>query len=90
MPEPPPAQQDRPSRPTPDRPAPEPLEVNAVTVVVVGTVLWFIAFCVLVVLLLVRGRAAEAAHAQWLWTTLAGWLLGLLGIYLSARANRRR
>ena len=73
----------------PVRPAPEPLSVNALTTLGIGTALWFAAFCVLLVLLLVRGRDAEAAHSQWLWTTLAGWLLGLLGIYLTHRQRRR-
>src|SRR5262249_49470429 len=74
----------------PVRPAPEPIPVNTVTVMGVGTLLWFIAFCVLLVLLLVRGRAAEAGHSEWRWITLAGWLLGLTGMYLSHRQRRPR
>jgi len=72
----------------PVRPAPEPVPVNTVTVMGIGTLLWFIAFCVLLVLLLVRGRAAEAGHSEWRWITLAGWLLGLTGMYLSHRQRR--
>jgi hypothetical protein len=60
-----------------------------VLVMGIGTALWFVAFCVLMVLLLVRGRAAEAGHSQWRWVTLAGWLLGLTGMYLSHRQHRR-
>jgi Protein of unknown function (DUF2530) len=73
----------------PLRPAPEPVPVNTVLVMGFGTVLWFIAFCVLMVLLLVRGRAAEADHSEWRWVTLAGWLLGLTGMYLSHLQRRR-
>ncbi|MBI1758628.1 MAG: DUF2530 domain-containing protein [Actinobacteria bacterium] len=70
-------------------PTPEPLQVNAVRVVLIGTVAWFLAFGVLVALLLVRGPAAEAGHRSWLWTSLAGWTLGLLGIFMAARARHR-
>ena len=72
----------------PLQPAPEPVPVNTVLVMGIGTVLWFAVFCVLMVLLLVRGRAAEAGHSQWRWVTLAGWLLGLTGMYLSHRQRR--
>ena len=56
----------------------------------IGAALWFAAFCVLMVLLAVRGRAAEAGHSLWRWTTLAGWLLGLTGMYLSHLQQRQR
>lgn len=72
----------------PARPAPEPLDVNAFTVVAIGTALWFVGFCVLLVLRLVNGAAAGAAVREWLWTTLAGWLLGLLGLFLTRRHRR--
>jgi hypothetical protein len=61
-----------------------------VLVMGIGTVLWFAAFCVLMVLLLVRGRVAEAGHSQWRWVTLAGWLLGLTGMYLAQRQRRQQ
>jgi hypothetical protein len=57
--------------------------VNTVTAMGIGAAVWFVAFCVLLVLLVVRGPAAEAAHRQWLWTTLAGWLLGLVGMVVA-------
>ncbi|HEX5494175.1 MAG TPA: DUF2530 domain-containing protein [Mycobacteriales bacterium] len=66
------------------RPAPEPFDVDVVSVVMAGTAVWFVAF---VVLLPFHGRLAGAGHGDWLWTSLAGWTLGLLGI-LVARAQR--
>lgn len=72
------------------RPAPEPVAVNTVTAMGIGTALWFVAFCVLLVLLAVRGRAAEAGHSEWRWITLSGWLLGLLGIYVAHLQQRGR
>lgn len=72
----------------PRRPAPEPLDVDVVSVVILGTVTWFVAF---VVLLPFRGRLADAGHGDWWWTTLAGWVLGIVGILVSRaqRAARR-
>lgn len=72
----------------PPRPPPEPLEVNAVLVVAIGVALWFGGLCVLLVLRLARGAAAETGHREWLWTSLAGWLLGMLGLYLTWRRQR--
>lgn len=66
------------------RPAPEPLDIDVVSVVTLGTVIWFVAF---VVLLPFRGRLDAAGHGDWFWTTLAGWVLGIVGI-LIARAQR--
>jgi hypothetical protein len=65
----------------PERPATEPLEVNASLVVAVGTAVWFVAFCIL---LLMHTRVDD----QWIWTALAGWVLGLIGLPL-IRAQRR-
>jgi hypothetical protein len=72
------------------RPTPEPLEADTVRIVVVGTALWFAGFLVLLPL---RGRLAEDGNEIWLWTCLAGGLLGLLGLLLAVRArtaSRRR
>lgn len=71
---------------TPQRPAPEPLPVDAVRVVVAGTALWFVVF---VVLLCLAGRLREHHHLWWLWTALAGWLLGLLGTSVTYRRRKR-
>jgi hypothetical protein len=69
---------DRP--PAPRRP--EPLDVDAVKVVTIGTVLWGVAFVALVPF---WGRLSDDGHGSWLWTCLAGLGLGLLGIELCRR-----
>ena len=73
--------------PRPLRPSPEPLDVNASTVIIAGTAMWLVGF---VVLLFFAGRLADAEALVWLWTTLAGWVLGLLGLWISIRQQRRR
>jgi hypothetical protein len=59
------------------RPAPQPPPVHTRTVLLTGTALWFIAF---VVLLPFWNWLGEHDHRIWLWTCLAGWLLGLVGL----------
>jgi hypothetical protein len=66
----------------PARPAPEPLDVDAARIVAGGTVLWFVAFLVLLPL---HGRLVAHGHELWLWTCLAGVGLGLLGLPLCLR-----
>jgi Protein of unknown function (DUF2530) len=66
----------------PRRPVQEPLDVDAVRVIGVGTVLWFVGF---VALLPFHARLAENGHQIWLWTCLAGWVLGLMGLPLCYR-----
>lgn len=53
-----------------------------------GTALWFIAF----VVLLVAQLGFHVNSSEWLWTCLAGWLLGLAGLAIvaSQRAAARR
>jgi hypothetical protein len=72
------------SRPRP--PAPAPLEPDSVTVVAVGTGLWALAFLVMVPF---AGRLADAGHGWWLWTALAGFGLGLLGVEYCRRRRDR-
>jgi hypothetical protein len=64
------------------KPDPEPLEGNPVRVVQVGTAAWLVAF---VILLPYYDRLMTAGHGWWLWTCLAGFGLGLWGIYLVRR-----
>jgi hypothetical protein len=66
----------------PLRPAPEPLDVDAFRVIVAGTVVWLVAF---LVLLPFRARLADHGHEMWLWTCLAGFGLGLIGFPLTLR-----
>jgi hypothetical protein len=86
---PPPAEPEPPIslKPPNGRPTPEPLEADVVRIVIVGTSLWFAGF---LVLLPFRGRLAADGHELWLWTCLAGGLLGLLGLLLAVRAAAAR
>lgn len=69
----------------PDLVTPPPAEVNSRRIVVFGTVLWFVAF---VALLPFCGWLGDHHHRIWLWTSLAGWVLGLLGLALMSRHRR--
>ncbi|MGZ4501614.1 MAG: DUF2530 domain-containing protein [Nocardioidaceae bacterium] len=66
----------------------DPLDVDGVRTVAVGTILWLVAF---VLLLPFYGRLQDTDRVWWLWTCLAGFGLGLLGWdYCRRRRNRRR
>jgi hypothetical protein len=72
------------------RPAPEPLDVDAVRIVAGGTIVWFVAF---LLLLPFHGRLVESGRELWLWTCLAGAGLGLIGLPMCVRqraASRAR
>jgi hypothetical protein len=60
----------------PELVTPPAVQMNARRIVAIGTLLWFIAF---VVLLPFYGWLGRHDHRIWLWTCLAGWLLGLVG-----------
>ena len=76
------------SRPkAPLRPAPEPVQVNTVSVLVVGTAVWFVAWCGL---LLAHDWLADTGRRSWLWTAFAGWALGPVGIAVVRLQNRKR
>ncbi len=65
----------------------EPLDVDGVRTVEVGTLAWLIAF---VALLPFYGRLEDDGHTWWLWTCLAGFGLGLFGLeYCRRRRNVR-
>ena len=65
----------------------EPLDVDGVRTVAVGSALWLLGF---VMLLPFAGRLAEADRQWWLWTCLAGFGLGVIGWdYCRRRRNRR-
>ena len=61
------------------RPTPPALEADTVRLVLIGEVLWVVAFVVLLVV---------HRDADWLWTCVAGFVLGALGILLARRARR--
>ncbi len=62
------------------RPDPPPLRVNPYAPVIVGTVLWAIAF---VVLLTQHHDMAARGQGWWLWVALSGFLLGFWGMSLT-------
>jgi len=55
-----------------------PLDIDGVRTTEVGTAVWLIAF---VALLPFYGRLEEDGHLWWLWTCLAGGVLGLYGVW---------
>jgi hypothetical protein len=65
--------------------SPPAVQMNAGRIVIVGTALWFVAF---VVLLFWFGWLGRHDHRIWLWTCLAGWVLGLIGFALMRRHRR--
>ena len=65
----------------------EPLDVDGTRTVAVGSILWLVAF---VLLLPFYGRLAEHDKTWWLWTCLAGFGLGVIGWdYCRRRKNHR-
>ncbi len=81
---------DEPSPSGPElRPLPPVRGAGLAHVIIPGTALWFVAFVVLLILVPTL-RAHDAM--VWLWTALAGWLLGFVGlaIYGWQRAAARR
>ena len=65
----------------------EPLDVDGVRTVAVGTTLWLIGF---LALLPFYGRLQDAGRDWWLWACLAGFGLGLFGLEYCRRRRRRR
>lgn len=65
----------------------EPLDVDGVRTVEVGSALWLIAF---VGMLPFYGRLEEDGHLWWLWTCLAGFGLGLIGLEYCRRLRKAR
>ena len=69
----------------PDLVTPPPVQINARRIVTIGTLLWFVAF---VALLPFYGWLGDHGHRIWLWTCLAGWILGLIGSAIMMRHRR--
>ncbi len=66
----------------------DPLDVDGVRTVAVGTALWLLGF---LLLLPFYGPLEESGRLWWLWTCLAGFGLGLIGWdYCRRRRNQRR
>lgn len=65
----------------------EPLDVDGVRTVTVGTLLWGVAF---LGLLPFWGRLQETGRLWWLWACMAGFGLGLFGIEICRKRRDRR
>ncbi len=63
----------------PPLPRPPALHVNTRRLVLIGCAIWFVAF---LALLPFYGWLDKHDHLVWLWTCLAGWVLGLMGLTL--------
>jgi hypothetical protein len=61
---------------------PPAVQINARRIVAVGTGVYFAAF---VVLLPFYTWLGHHGHRVWLWTCLAGWILGLMGYSIMRR-----
>jgi len=65
----------------------DPLDVDGVRTLEVGTAIWLVAF---VALLPFYGRLEESGRVWWLWSCMAGFGLGLFGIEICRRRRKRR
>lgn len=68
------------------QPPPEPVEAHTTRIVLIGTVLWALAF---LALLPFGDELADADRSSWPWVCLAGVGLGLLGLVICIRRDRR-
>lgn len=62
------------------------VQINARRIVALGTTIWFVA---IVVLLPFYGWLGRHGHRIWLWTSIAGFLLGFLGYSIMAKHRRQ-
>jgi hypothetical protein len=67
------------------RTRPAAVRANSRPVIFVGTAIFFVGF---VVLLPFYSWLGEHHHRVWLWTCLAGWVLGLAGLTLMQKHRR--
>lgn len=65
----------------------EPLDVDGVRTIAVGTAAWLVAF---VALLPFYGELQASGRLWWLWTCMAGFGLGLFGYEYCRRRRRAR
>lgn len=68
------------------RPAPPPLETNEQVVTGIVTAGWAVA---LITVLVLRDRL-PAGERWWIWTCLAGFLMGLFGLWYVPHLKRKR
>jgi hypothetical protein len=67
------------------RTRPAAVQISPRPVILVGTAVFFVGF---VVLLPFYSWLGEHHHRVWLWTCLAGWVLGLVGLTLMRKHRR--
>ena len=65
----------------------EPLNTPVTPLAVAGVAIWGV---LALVLLGFRGWLTDHGHTRWLWTCVAGFLWGLVGLYVVARHDRRQ
>lgn len=65
----------------------EPLDVDGVRTVEIGTALWLVAF---LMLLPFYSKLEETGRIWWLWACMAGFGLGLIGVELCRTQRKRR
>ncbi|HSX68253.1 DUF2530 domain-containing protein [Nocardioides sp.] len=65
----------------------EPLDLDGVRTVEIGTVLWLVAF---LAMLPFYGSLEESGRLWWLWACMAGFGLGLFGIEICRKRRARR
>lgn len=63
----------------------EPLDVDGVRTVEVGTGIWLVAF---LLLLPFYGKLEETGRTWWLWACMAGFGLGLIGVEICRKRRR--
>lgn len=66
----------------------EPMDVDGLRTVLLGTALWAVAFVVLLVFF--REELRADGHIWWLWTCVCGVLLGFFGAWHSRWRRHRR
>ena len=67
------------------RPDPPPLQTDDRRTVLVGTAVWAV---LLVLAVVFRDRLDQDGHGWWLWTPVAGLILGLYGLRYVSRKRR--
>jgi len=67
------------------RPDPPPLVTDDRTPVLIGIAVWAV---LLVPAVLFRGRLQDAGHGWWVWTPVAGIVLGCMGLWYLRRHAR--
>lgn len=65
-----------------DAEAPEPLDVDGVAAVAIGTLAWAVALAACLVL---RGPLEDAGRGWWIWVCVSGVALGLPGLWYVRR-----